>query len=59
MHTLFLMLRALLAYLRVLSVSMKSLSVGETQATIRVLLLPPSESWRGGGGGGGGRDSQI
>ena len=32
---------------------MKSLSVGEIQATIRVLLLPPSESWEIGIGEGG------
>ena len=42
--TLFLILRALLEYFNVLSVSMKSLSVGLMQAIIRVLLLPPSES---------------
>ncbi|MPC18357.1 hypothetical protein E2C01_011235 [Portunus trituberculatus] len=38
--TLFLMLRARLAYFRVFSVSMKSVSLGETQAIIRVRLLP-------------------
>ena len=38
--TLFLILRALLAYLRVLRVSMKSVSLGEIQAIITVWLLP-------------------
>ncbi len=43
--TLFLMFLALLAYLRVFRVSMKSRSEGETQAIITVRLLPPRESW--------------
>ena len=43
--TLFLMFLALLAYLSVLRVSMKSLSVGLMQAIMRVRLLPPRESW--------------
>jgi hypothetical protein len=38
------MFRALLAYLRVLSVSIKSRSDGETQAIMTVRLLPPRES---------------
>ena len=41
---------------------MKSLSVGEIQATIRVLLLPPSESWEireGGREGGGGLSHTV
>jgi hypothetical protein len=42
--TLFLMFLALLAYLRVFRVSMKSRSEGETQAIITVRLLPPRES---------------
>lgn len=37
-HTLFLMFFALLAYIRVLSVSMKSLSLGLMQAIISVRL---------------------
>ena len=42
--TLFWMFLARFAYLRVLSVSMRSLSAGEMHAIIKVLLLPPSES---------------
>mmetsp|Transcript_40057 Transcript_40057/g.77967 ORF Transcript_40057/g.77967 Transcript_40057/m.77967 type:complete len:217 (-) Transcript_40057:509-1159(-) len=41
---LFLMLRARLAYLSVLSVSSKLVSDGEQHAIIKVLLLPPNES---------------
>ena len=43
---LFLMLLARVAYLRVLRVSPKELSLGDMVAIIRVLLLPPSESYR-------------
>lgn len=41
---LFLIFLALEAYLRVLRVSSKLISAGETQAIIEVLELPPSES---------------
>jgi hypothetical protein len=44
MTGLFLMRRALSAYLRVLSVSSLLMSAGLTQAIITVRLLPPSES---------------
>lgn len=40
MVTLFLIFRALFAYFRVLSVSMKSRSLGDTHAIITVWLLP-------------------
>ena len=44
MTALFLMFLARLAYLRVLSVSSKLLSAGDTQAIMTVRELPPSES---------------
>ena len=43
--TLFRMFRARLAYFKVLRVSMKSRSEGDTQAIISVRELPPKESW--------------
>ena len=43
--TLFRILRARLAYFKVLRVSMKSRSEGDTQAIIKVRELPPKESW--------------
>ena len=43
--TLLRILRARLAYFKVLRVSMKSRSEGDTQAIIKVRELPPKESW--------------
>lgn len=47
-HTLFLMFFALLAYMRVLRVSMKSLSLGLMQAIISVRLCVVVVGWGGG-----------